>query len=124
MNQMEAGNGKPEGNNGDSMYTSVAEGKSRLLKLLLAQVIHLLLVAVFLSMSSPVKNDIAYVPGIFAVILGLISLILGEFGRNWSRISFLKVFLIDSTLSSMISLAVIACHIYLQKVQFTSASVQ
>lgn len=120
MHQRIAGNGRPIGTDGsdfsyrmvvDNRYTKVAQGKSQLSKLIFSQAICRLLVAASITMSIIRDDSVYHQLGIFSVILGFISLIIGELGRKRSRVGFLKTFLIGSTISSLLSYGFIIRHI-------------
>ncbi|GAA0145733.1 hypothetical protein LIER_05858 [Lithospermum erythrorhizon] len=115
--------GRPSGTDGsdfsyrmvvDNRYTKVAQGKSQLSKLIFAQAICQLLVATIIALSTmPLKDDRLYQLGIFSVMLGFISLIIGELGRNRSKVNFLKLFLVGSSISSVLSYGLIIHHLRL-----------
>ncbi|KAJ4706199.1 protein jagunal-like 1-like [Melia azedarach] len=85
----------------DSRYTKVAKGKSRLSVLIFAQaVIQLIgLLLTFLLKSEEGPNPLS----ISSASLGLVSLIIGELGRKRSRVSFLRVGMVASSIAILLS---------------------
>ncbi|XP_065871250.1 uncharacterized protein [Euphorbia lathyris] len=93
--------GRPSGTDGsdfsyrmviDSRYTKVAKGKSRLSGLILTQVVIHLVGLVYVVLSTP-KDMLA----ISSYVIGLVSLLIGELGRKWSKVSFLRVYITASS---------------------------
>ncbi|XP_059666971.1 uncharacterized protein LOC132312572 [Cornus florida] len=109
------GNGRPSGTDGsdfsyrmvvDSRYTKVAKGKSRLSKLILAQAI-VELVGVLTMVLSILKEEIVDRLAVSSVIIGFVSLIIGELGRRRSRINFLKCYMFASSIAILLSIAIV-----------------
>ncbi|KAJ0042609.1 hypothetical protein Pint_17245 [Pistacia integerrima] len=104
--------GRPSGTDGsdfsyrmvvDSRYTRVAKGKARLSALIFTQaVIHLIgSVSTYLSTT---KEDGPNKLAVSSASLGLISLILGELGRKRSKINFLRVCMLGSSIAILLSI--------------------
>ncbi|KDP22410.1 hypothetical protein JCGZ_26241 [Jatropha curcas] len=104
--------GRPSGTDGsdfsyrmvvDSRYTKVAKGKSRLSALISTQAVIQLIGLLNAVLSIPKEKG----PDTLAIsssVIGLISLLIGEFGRRRSRVSFLRVYIITSTIATLLSL--------------------
>ncbi|XP_060203417.1 uncharacterized protein LOC132631737 [Lycium barbarum] len=118
MNQRSAANRRPSGTDGsdfsyrmvvDSRYTKVAKAKSRLAKLIFAQVVTQLMIAanVFVSLSKKESPDRVSVS---SLAIGLISVLAGELGRKRSRSNFLKFYVFGSSMSILLSVAYLAMN--------------
>ncbi|CAK7337055.1 unnamed protein product [Dovyalis caffra] len=108
MQQRKAG--RPSGTDGsdfsyrmvvDSRYTKVAKGKSRLKALFFIQAIFQLIGLFFVVLPISKGND-PNTLGVSSSAFGLISLLIGELGRRRSRASFLRVYLITSTVAILL----------------------
>ncbi|KAL4271130.1 hypothetical protein GQ457_13G000600 [Hibiscus cannabinus] len=98
--------GRPSGTDGsdfsyrmvvDSRYQKVARTKSILRSFFLVQAITLLL-GLFLLLFRSASEDLAVrALEIATVTSGLISLIIGELGRKWSRVNLLRFFMVSSS---------------------------
>ncbi|CAA6668721.1 unnamed protein product [Spirodela intermedia] len=123
--------GRPSGTDGsdfsyrmviDPRYLKVAEGKSRLSKLLVAQAIYQVLGVgwLFLFKSQKMGPDSLT---ILSIVIGFISLLIGELGRHRSQVTLLRLY---STVSSMATALSVACVIrsdfFLQVIQDWSVS--
>ncbi|KAG8638494.1 hypothetical protein MANES_14G035000v8 [Manihot esculenta] len=104
--------GRPSGTDGsdfsyrmvvDSRYTKVAKGKSRLYALILAQAAIQLIGLLYIVLSISKETSLNTL-AISSPIIGLISLLIGELGRRRSRVSFLRVYIIMSSIAILISL--------------------
>ncbi|KAM3282764.1 protein jagunal 1 [Capsicum chacoense] len=113
MNQRTAVRGRPSGTDGsdfsyrmvvDSRYTKVAKAKSRLAKLIFAQVVTQLMMAanVFVSLS---KNESPYRVLVSSLAIGFVTIVAGELGRKKSRSNFLKFYVFGSSMSILLSVA-------------------
>ncbi|XP_022922748.1 uncharacterized protein LOC111430647 isoform X2 [Cucurbita moschata] len=87
----------------DSRYQKVAKGKSRFYNLILAQVIIHLCGVVYLFILTSKKGTLDKL-AISSAITGLFSLFVGELGRRHSRASFMKVYMIASSLALLLLL--------------------
>ncbi|KAM3356010.1 protein jagunal 1 isoform X1 [Capsicum galapagoense] len=116
MNQRTAIRGRPSGTDGsdfsyrmvvDSRYTKVAKAKSRLAKLIFSQVVTQLMIAanVFVSLS---KNESPDRISISSLVIGFVSIVAGELGRKKSRSSFLKFYVVGSSMAILLSVAYLA----------------
>ncbi|KAK9292370.1 hypothetical protein L1049_020337 [Liquidambar formosana] len=103
--------GRPSGTDGsdfsyrmvvDSRYTKVAQGKSRLSVLIFAQAI-IQLIGVLYTFLPTSKEESPNMLAILSTAIGFISLIVGELGRRRSRVNFLKVYMVAS------SIAILSC---------------
>ncbi|MCD9646115.1 hypothetical protein HAX54_035667 [Datura stramonium] len=88
-------------------YTKVAKAKSRLSKLIFAQVVTQLMIAanIFVSLlkkESPDRDSVS------SLAIGFISVLAGELGRKRSRSNFLKFYVFGSSLSILLSVAYLA----------------
>ncbi|GMY07779.1 hypothetical protein FCV25MIE_03018 [Fagus crenata] len=115
MQQRKSASGRPSGTDGldfsyrivvDSRYQKVAKGKSRLYSLISTQaVIHSIgAVYTFLTSLKEGPDRLA----ISTIAIDFLSLIIGEFGRRRSRVSFLKVYIIASTAATLLWIACVA----------------
>ncbi|XP_022140868.1 uncharacterized protein LOC111011431 [Momordica charantia] len=115
MNQRKsaAGTGRPSGTDGydfsyrmvvDSRYQKVAKGKSRLYSLISAQVIIQLCGAVYLFILTSKRETLDKL-AISSAITGFFSLLVGELGRRHSRASFLKIYMIASSIALLLLFA-------------------
>ncbi|GMY07777.1 hypothetical protein FCV25MIE_03016 [Fagus crenata] len=115
MQQRKSASGRPSGTDGsdfsyrmvvDSRYQKVAKGKSRLYSLIFTQaVIHSIgAVYTFLTTLKEGPDRLA----ISTIAIGFLSLIIGEFGRRRSRVSFLKVYMVASTATTLLWIACVA----------------
>ncbi|KAK4367169.1 hypothetical protein RND71_015049 [Anisodus tanguticus] len=88
-------------------YTKVAKAKSRLAKLIFAQVVTQLMIAanVFVSLSKNKSLDRVLVS---SLAIGFVSVVAGELGRNRSRSNFLKFYIFGSSMSILLSVAYLA----------------
>ncbi|WCJ36500.1 hypothetical protein M5689_017695 [Euphorbia peplus] len=100
--------GRPSGTDGydfsyrmvvDSRYTKVAKRKSRLSRLILTQVV-IYLVGLLYVVWTTSEDKLA----ISSYAVGLVSLLIGELGRKWSRVSFLRVYMMASSLPVVFSI--------------------
>ncbi|KAJ9139998.1 hypothetical protein P3X46_030686 [Hevea brasiliensis] len=103
--------GRPSGTDGfdfsyrmvvDSRYTKVAKGKSRLSALILTQAVILLIGLLYIVLSISKENG----PNTLTIsssVIGLISLVIGELGRRRSRVGFLRVYIIMSSIAILLS---------------------
>ncbi|XP_059307752.1 uncharacterized protein LOC132059218 [Lycium ferocissimum] len=118
MNQRAAVRGRPSGTDGsdfsyrmvvDSRYTKVAKAKSRLAKLIFAQVVTQLMIAanVFISLSKKESPDRV---SIFSLAIGFVSVVAGELGRKKSRSNFLKFYVFGSSMAILLSMACLAIN--------------
>ncbi|KAF3651514.1 hypothetical protein FXO38_16570 [Capsicum annuum] len=116
MNQRTAVRGRPSGTDGsdfsyrmvvDSRYTKVAKAKSRLAKLIFAQVVTQLMMAanVFVSLSKNESPDRVLVS---SLAIGFVTIVAGELGRKKSRSNFLKFYVFGSSMSILLSVACLA----------------
>ncbi|MCD7460802.1 hypothetical protein HAX54_044438 [Datura stramonium] len=116
MNQRTSVRGRPSGTDGsdfsyrmvvDSRYTKVAKAKSRLAKLIFAQVVTQLMIAanVFISLSKKESPDRVFISS-FAI--GFVSVVAGELGRKKSRSNFLKFYVFGSSMAILLSVAHLA----------------
>ncbi|XP_016565597.1 protein jagunal homolog 1 isoform X2 [Capsicum annuum] len=116
MNQRTAIRGRPSGTDGsdfsyrmvvDSRYTKVAKAKSRLAKLIFSQVVTQLMIAanVFVSLS---KNESPDRISVSSLVIGFVSIVAGELGRKKSRSSFLKFYVVGSSMAILLSVAYLA----------------
>ncbi|KAK6775349.1 hypothetical protein RDI58_026350 [Solanum bulbocastanum] len=116
MNQRSAVRGRPSGTDGsdfsyrmvvDSRYTKVAKAKSRLAKLIIAQVVTQLMIAanVFVSLS---KNESPDRVSVVSLGIGFVSVVAGELGRKKSRSNFLKFYVFGSSMATLLSVAYLA----------------
>ncbi|KAK4359783.1 hypothetical protein RND71_022012 [Anisodus tanguticus] len=116
MNQRAAVRGRPTGTDGsdfsyrmvvDSRYTKVAKAKSRLAKLIFAQVVTQLMIAanVFVSLSRKESPDKVSVS---SLAIGFVSVVAGELGRKRSRSNFLKFYIFGSSMAILLSVAYLA----------------
>ncbi|KAJ8551532.1 hypothetical protein K7X08_021547 [Anisodus acutangulus] len=116
MNQRAAVIGRPTGTDGsdfsyrmvvDSRYTKVAKAKSRLAKLIFAQVVTQLMIAanVFVSLSRKESPDKVSVS---SLAIGFVSVVAGELGRKRSRSNFLKFYIFGSSMAILLSVAYLA----------------
>ncbi|KAL8152918.1 hypothetical protein V2J09_010678 [Rumex salicifolius] len=110
MQQRRSATGRPTGTDGsdfsyrmvvDSRYTKVAKGKSRLCQLLLIQAVILLGNGILLLLSKLSGNAPELAASSASAIL-LIALLSGEYGRRRSRVSFLKIYIVLSTISTIL----------------------
>ncbi|KAJ8749079.1 hypothetical protein K2173_013686 [Erythroxylum novogranatense] len=104
--------GRPTGTDGsdfsyrmvvDSRYTQVAKGKSRLYALIMTQAVIQLIGLLSTVMSISNEKGPKALP-IWSFSAGLLSLLIGELGRRWSRASFLRVYIIMSSVAALLSL--------------------
>uniref|UniRef100_A0A1D1YXM8 Protein jagunal 1 n=1 Tax=Anthurium amnicola TaxID=1678845 RepID=A0A1D1YXM8_9ARAE len=116
MQQRKSVVGRPSGTDGsdfsyrmvvDQRYKKVAEGKSRLRKLLLAQAIIQVLGVVWMFLSKSQEMGSSNIT-MFSIAFGFISLIIGELGRQRSLVALLRLY---STASSMAVALSVACLI-------------
>ncbi|KAK4350747.1 hypothetical protein RND71_030060 [Anisodus tanguticus] len=116
MNRRAAASGRPSGTDGsdfsyrmvvDSRYTKVAKAKSRLAKLIFAQVVTQLMIAanVFVSLSKKESPDKVSVS---SLAIGFVSVLAGELGQKRSRSNFLKFYVFGSSMSILLSVAYLA----------------
>ncbi|KAM3360127.1 protein jagunal 1 [Capsicum galapagoense] len=116
MNQRTAVRGRPSGTDGsdfsyrmvvDSRYTKVAKAKSRLAKLIFAQVVTQLMMAanVFVSLSKNESPDRVLVS---SLAIGFVTIVAGELGRKKSQSNFLKFYVFGSSMSILLSVACLA----------------
>uniref|UniRef100_A0A5B7AAR4 Uncharacterized protein n=1 Tax=Davidia involucrata TaxID=16924 RepID=A0A5B7AAR4_DAVIN len=107
------GNGRPSGTDGsdfsyrmvvDSRYTKVANGKSRLSKLISAQAIILLVGVLSLSLSISKEESLDTLV-VSSTVISFIALIIGELGRRHSRVNFLKLYMFASSIAILLSIA-------------------
>ncbi|KAG6600169.1 hypothetical protein SDJN03_05402, partial [Cucurbita argyrosperma subsp. sororia] len=110
MNQRKSAAGRPSGTDGsdfayrmvvDSRYQKVAKGKSRLSTLILNQVVIQLCGMVYLFILTS-KRETPDKLAISSAVTGFLSLFLGELGRRRSRASFLKAYMIASSLALLL----------------------
>ncbi|GAB2216259.1 hypothetical protein Droror1_Dr00024029 [Drosera rotundifolia] len=110
MNQRRPVVGRPLGTDGsdfsyrmvvDSRYTRVAQGKSHLARLLLVQAFIVIGEALFAFLPI-LKGDIANVNHLSLVVVLFLSLFIGESGRRQSRTSFLKIYMLLSSISMLL----------------------
>ncbi|XP_057952101.1 uncharacterized protein LOC131146484 [Malania oleifera] len=91
----------------DSRYTKVAQGKSRLHALFLFQVVIQLIGVLYIFVLSSKEED----PNALAIsspAIGFLSLMIGELGRRRSRINFLKVYVVASSIAILLWTASVA----------------
>ncbi|CAI9785580.1 unnamed protein product [Fraxinus pennsylvanica] len=113
MSQRKSVTGRPLGTDGsdfsyrmvvNSRYQKVAEGKSRLLALILTQALVRILEAATLLLPTP-KGEIVDRFYAASIVICFISLFIGEFGRKHSRSFFLKLYLFGSSIAAVTSVA-------------------
>ncbi|XP_042051173.1 uncharacterized protein LOC121796376 [Salvia splendens] len=111
MSQRKSVNGRPSGTDGsdfsyrmvvDSRYQRVAEGKSRLSKLIFIQGFIQLLAAVIVFLPT-VEGGALDRLSVSSIVIFFISLLIGELGRKRSRASLLKLYLFGSSVAVIIS---------------------
>ncbi|CAN4114421.1 unnamed protein product [Withania somnifera] len=118
MNQRATARGRPSGTDGsdfsyrmvvDSRYTKVAKAKSRLAKLIFAQVVTQLMIAanVFISLSKKGSPDRVSVS---SLAISFVSVVAGELGRKKSRSNFLKFYVFGSSMAILLSVAYLAMN--------------
>lgn len=123
MQQRHSVIGRPSGTDGsdfsyrmvvDSRYTKVAQGKSRLYSLFVTQAISQLIgmVYTYLLTSLEGPNKLA----ISSVIVGFISLLVGELGRRQSRMILLKVYMVGSSIALLLSVPCVVDSYFLLQV--------
>ncbi|KAJ4829018.1 hypothetical protein Tsubulata_012906 [Turnera subulata] len=104
--------GRPSGTDGsdfsyrmvvDSRYTKVAEGKKRLATLMLVQLVLVEMLAMILPFLKGWDLDRLTIA---SSAIGSSSFLIGEFGRRRSRVSFLRVYAVMSSLVTLLSLFV------------------
>ncbi|XP_043717090.1 uncharacterized protein LOC122665089 [Telopea speciosissima] len=130
MQQRKSALGRPSGTDGsdfsyrmvvDPRYTKVAQGKSRLYVLIVIQAVIQVIgvVCAFLSASDQEgPNNLA----VSSITFGFISLIVGELGRRRSQVSFLRAYMLTSSIAAFLSVAcVIRTGISLEVIQNQSA---
>nr|BAH97743.1 hypothetical protein [Hypochaeris radicata] len=112
MQQRNSGNRRPSGTDGsdfsyrmvvDNRYTKVAKGKSTLSKLLIIQAVVVLVGAVdilFTLLKEPLDSLAAA-----SVSVSFISIVIGELGRKRSRVNFLKLYMVASSIGILGSIA-------------------
>lgn len=88
----------------ESRYTKVAEGKSKLYRLIVAQgLIQLLgLLSILLSVT---KKESVDTLALASSVISVMSTLLGELGRSRSKVNLLKFFMVASSIAVLISLA-------------------
>ncbi|XP_057806437.1 uncharacterized protein LOC131021320 [Salvia miltiorrhiza] len=111
MSQRKSINGRPSGTDGsdfsyrmvvDSRYQRVAEGKSRLCKLILIQGFIQLLVAVVVFLPTVEWGTLDRL-SVSSSVIFFLSLLIGELGRKRSRAILLKLYLFGSSVAVIIS---------------------
>ncbi|KAJ4956974.1 hypothetical protein NE237_013757 [Protea cynaroides] len=130
MQQRKAALGRPSGTDGsdysyrmlvDPRYTKVARGKSRLYVLISIQAVIqvIAIVFAFLFASEPEgPNSLA----ISSITIGFISLIVGELGRRRSQVSYLRAYMLTSSIAAFLSVAcIIRSGIFIKVIQNQSA---
>ncbi|KAF8380469.1 hypothetical protein HHK36_027955 [Tetracentron sinense] len=114
MQQRKSALGRPSGTDGsdfsyrmvvDPRYTKVAQGKSRLHALIFAQAVIQVIgvLYTFLFTSKEGQDRLA----ISSIVVGFISLVIGELGRRRSQVNSLKVYMIASSIATLCSVACI-----------------
>ncbi|GMN40935.1 hypothetical protein TIFTF001_010169 [Ficus carica] len=116
MQQRKSASGRPSGTDGsdfsyrmvvDSRYQKVAKGKSRLYALIFVQGIIQIIGALYTFLWTSWEEGPNRV-AISSVAIGFVSLLLGELGRRRSRVSFLKLYLVGSSIAIFLSIACVA----------------
>ncbi|KAG5616649.1 hypothetical protein H5410_016473 [Solanum commersonii] len=116
MNQRAVARGRPSGTDGsdfsyhmviDSRYTKVAKAKSRLAKLIFAQVVTQLIIAanVFVLL---IKKEPPNRVSVSSLAVGFVSILAGELGRKRSRSYLLKFYAFGSSMLILLSVAYLA----------------
>ncbi|CAI9295754.1 unnamed protein product [Lactuca saligna] len=113
MQQRNSGNRRPSGTDGsdfsyrmvvDNRYTKVAKGKSTLSKVLVIQAVVVLLGVVDILFSLLNKEPLEILAAA-SISITSISIIIGELGRKRSRVSFLKFYMVASSVGVVGSIA-------------------
>ncbi|KAJ7949588.1 protein jagunal-like 1-like [Quillaja saponaria] len=116
MQQRKSTSARPSGTDGsdysyrmvvDSRYQQVANGKGLLSVLFPIQAIFLLIVGATVVFPRLEEKDSYKLAGSF-VGIGIVSLIIGELGRRRSRGSFLRVYMVASSIAMLLSNASLA----------------
>ncbi|XP_027077601.1 uncharacterized protein [Coffea arabica] len=124
MHQRGPGSGRPSGTDGsdfsyrmvvDSRYKKVAEYKSRLSVLIFTQAIIQLLAAVNVFLSTTKTEELDKI-AVSSSVICFISLFIGELGRKRSRASFLKLYMLGSSIAVLISTANLSRSAYVVQV--------
>ncbi|XP_015161165.1 uncharacterized protein [Solanum tuberosum] len=116
MNQRAVARGRSSGTDGcdfsyrmvvDSRYTKVAKAKSRLAKLIFAQVVTQLIIEanVFVSL---IKKEPPNRVSVSSLAVGFVSIMAGELGRKRSRSYLLKFYAFGSSTSILSAVAYLA----------------
>ncbi|XP_027077603.1 uncharacterized protein [Coffea arabica] len=128
MHQRGPGSGRPSGTDGsdfsyrmvvDSRYKKVAEYKSRLSVLIFTQAIIQLLAAVNVFLSTTKTEELDKI-AVSSSVICFISLFIGELGRKRSRASFLKLYMLGSSIAVLISTANLSRSAYVVIKDFSS----
>ncbi|XP_031393836.1 uncharacterized protein LOC116205382 isoform X2 [Punica granatum] len=113
MQQRRSLAGRPSGTDGsdfsyrmvvDSRYQRVAQGRSRLRALILIQAVVQLVAALPLILSVW-KGEAVHALSALSLAIGIFSLLVGELGRRRSRAGLLRVYLVASSVSIVVSVA-------------------
>ncbi|KAM7259307.1 hypothetical protein ACFE04_015048 [Oxalis oulophora] len=86
----------------DSRYTKVATKKKTLLSLIFAQAVRNLLAIPYVIVALTNKESLDLLTA-SSLIIGFISLIIGELGRSRSRVNLLRLYMFGSFISFLIS---------------------
>ncbi|OVA03001.1 Protein of unknown function DUF1352 [Macleaya cordata] len=118
MQQRKPTSGRPYGTDGsdfsyrmvvDPRYTKVAEGKSRLRKLIIIQAV-IQLIGVLCTFLLPPKQEGSVRVAILSIISGSISVMIGELGRSRSKANFLRLYMVASSVATLLSIVCIATN--------------
>lgn len=111
--RMQRKSGRPSGTDGsdfsyrmvvDSRYTKVANGKSRLSVLIIAQAVIQLLEALNLFYSISKEESLDVVLAVSSISIYFTSLLTGELGRKRSRVNLLKFYMVSSSIGMLLSI--------------------
>ncbi|XP_077237824.1 uncharacterized protein LOC143879353 isoform X2 [Tasmannia lanceolata] len=91
----------------DPRYTKVAQQKSRLKALIVVQVVSQVIEVLWALLTGEKGLDRL---AILSITAGFISVITGELGRRRSNASFLRLYIVASSIAAVLSLAPIARH--------------
>ncbi|PON56248.1 Protein jagunal [Parasponia andersonii] len=116
MQQRKPASGRPSGTDGhdyrfrmivESRYQRVAQGKSRLSALIFAQAIIQIIGVLYIVLWASWQEGPDRI-AISSIVVGWISLILGELGRRRSRANLLKLYMVGSSLAIFLSIICVA----------------
>ncbi|XP_068634473.1 uncharacterized protein [Aristolochia californica] len=111
MQQRKPSAGRPSGTDGsdfsyrmlvDQRYQKVAQEKSRLRGLIIAQVVSLVIGGAWAALSA-LQDHISNTLTIVSILIYALSLIIGDLGRKRSRKNLLKLYIVASSVASMLS---------------------